>query len=51
MNVVIDRAEPRELGAALRGLGAALRGLGAVLTPLAEANLPSEGVAEHWRVT
>jgi amino-acid N-acetyltransferase len=34
MNVVIDRAEPRELGA--------------VLTLLAEANLPSEGVAEHF---
>jgi hypothetical protein len=37
MNVVIDRAEPHELGA--------------VLTLLAEANLPPEGVAEHWRVT
>jgi hypothetical protein len=33
MNVVIDRAEPRKLGA--------------VLTLLAEANLPSEGVAEN----
>jgi hypothetical protein len=71
MNVVIDRAEPRELcavlrglgavlrglgavlrglGAVLRGLGAVLRGLGAVLTLLTEANLPSEGVAEHWRL-
>ena len=37
MNVVIDRAGPRELCA--------------VLTLLTKANLPSEGVAEHWRLT
>ena len=51
MNVVIGRAEPRELCAVLCGLGAVLRGLGVLLTLLTKANVPSEGVAEHWRLT